>query len=388
MDGLLATLQKELARRNITQTELAKKMGVSVATVNNQLNGVYRMKFFYFVKLISCISDNYSQFERLIWEFLKELQDTKNKNNKLEIVREGLEWSLQNGNMQLLEYFINEDSKLTDNGELGKIYSLLAKRNQGLFKSLEFYDELETLKLHGYKRGESSVLLRISSIYALFESQSFNLFFHEIEKTMDLIERIKNKYLKKAYTMRIKEALAIAHMLKNELSVAQKLCEEILNDDDAEHFPLLVNSINLLMAQMNLFTDYEKSLEYLRKTLMLFQKPNFLKNAKRRLKRVEATHDFIKIVNKDFDGLFLTDRSEYAHFLAMQEEPELNKKALEILEELQKENGYLTPFQRFYKALALRNAHLMKEAEEEFLISGNRYYAQLPRMYLEARVTV
>lgn len=382
MNVLLLTIRKELARKGITQTELAKKIGVSVGTVNNYLKGVCRIKFFHFVKLITCIYDDDNKIEEMIWEFLKASQRMKIKNNKLEVVREGLEWSLHTGNMQLLEYFSQEDTKLTD-GELAKIYSLLAKRNKGYFRnSLEFYNELEKLKLNGYKRIESKILIRIASIYALFETQAFNLFFYEIKKAISLIEKVKNKYLKKAYMIRIKEALAVAYMLQNELTIAQKLCEEILGDDDAEHFPLTVCSIYLLLAQMNLFTDYEKSLEYIKKALTLHDNPR-LSNEIRRRKRIEATHDFIKIVNRDFDGLFFTDRSEYAHFLAVQEETELNKQAIEILEELQKENGYLTPFQLFYKALALRSDHLMKKAEEEFLISGNIYYAQLPRMYLE-----
>jgi transcriptional regulator with XRE-family HTH domain len=382
MDELLSTIQKELAKRNITQTELAKKMGVSVATVNNQLKGVYRMKFFYFVKLISCICNDYTQFEELIWKFLKASQKTKNKNNKLEIVREGLEWSLHNGNMQLLDYFINEDFKLTDNGELGKIYSLLAKRDKGLFRSLEFYEELEKLKLYGYKRGESAILLRIATIYALFESQSFNLFFYEAEKTIDLIKQIKNKYLKKAYMMRVKVALAIAHMVRNEIDKCRKICEEIMGDQLAEHFPLLVNSIHLVMAQITAFTDYQASLEYLKKALELFENSRFQESAKKRRLRIEATYDFVKIVNNDFQGLFLTDQVEYAHFLAAQEEQECRQKAIEILMQLEKENGHLSPFQLYYLALAKRDDQLMKQAEEEFLVSGNRYYSQLPRRYL------
>jgi transcriptional regulator with XRE-family HTH domain len=387
MDELLLTLQKELAKRNITQTELAKKIGVSVGTVNNYLKGTHRIKFFNFVKMLTCIYDDKHTIEQMIWLFLEKAQKMKAKNNKIDIVREGLEWSIHNGNMELLEYFIQEDTKLTDNGELGKIYSLLSKRNKGLFKSLEFYDELERLKLHGYKRGESAVLLKIASIYALFESQSFNLFFYEIDKALSLTEKIKNKYLKKAYTIRIKEALAVAYMVKNELPMAQKLCIELINDVDANHFPFTINSIYLLLAQIHLFNDYNKSLEYIQKALMLFEDHNF-KKYERRKRRIEATHDFIKIVNKDYDGLFLTDRVEYAHYLAMQNNPELRKKAVEIIDELQKENGYLSPFQMYYKALALKSDKLMKEAEEEFLVNGNKYYAQLPRMYLQKGLLV
>jgi|GEM_PF-3464783 len=377
MDKFLSVLQKGMEKKGLTQTVIAKTIGVSVGTVHNYLNGQQRMGFFVFVKFAKCIFEEH-EVKRLIWEFINCSPDNK-KYNKLDIVREGLEWSIQNAEPELLEYFIEQDFKLTRNGELGKIYDLFRQRSIGKLSHLKLYDELETLKIQGFKKGESATLLKIASMYALYESQAHTLFFFEAEKTMKQIDLIKNKYLKKAYSIRVKEALAIAFMLRNQLTKAEEYCNEILAERDIEHFPLIVNSVYLILAQIYSFSNYRKSLEFLHKSLSILDGKNHLHQYRRI--RVEATYDFIRILNNDFQNLYLTDPAEQAHYLAKQENQLSRRRAVEIIDRLEKTNGYISAFQLCYKALALRSKKLLKLSEEVFLENGDKFYVSLPRMY-------
>jgi hypothetical protein len=95
-----------------------------------------------------------------------------------------------------------------------------------------------------------------------------------------------------------------------------------------------------------------------------------------------ATHDFIKITNGMYKNLYLTDKAEEAHYLSSQPDESSKERALYLLEEIAKERGKLSPFQIYYKALALGDMQLMRFAEKEFLKNGDLFYAQLPRRYL------
>ncbi|MEH7458477.1 AimR family lysis-lysogeny pheromone receptor, partial [Bacillus sp. JJ1127] len=60
-----------------------------------------------------------------------------------------------------------------------------------------------------------------------------------------------------------------------------------------------------------------------------------------------------------------------------------NKKtAIAILEDLQKENGFLSSYQLYYLGLAKNDKNILIKSLESFEKEGNIFYARLPKIQL------
>jgi hypothetical protein len=122
-----------------------------------------------------------------------------------------------------------------------------------------------------------------------------------------------------------------------------------------------------ILALCHFFSDYQESYRYfnLYHDSMLMIGNESLANG---IKERDIT--FLKNVWGEISEV-PSDSVEAAHFYAKKGKREL---CLNILNNLET----LTPFQKYYKALALDDPKLLSEAFVDFLTSGNKFFANLP----------
>lgn len=370
MKRLMNRIKSDIEKQNITNKEIAKALGVSEALISNYFNLRNRISFVKFLDLINFVYGE--EPEHIIKEFCL-------KTEKLENDREALEWCSLNSKGELVEIMINkvknQDNKTQRTFAL--LYELLVDRYKCSLSPEEFLIRLEEIKMSGNVRQEAGVFINILSMYGHFDFKSSQVIKFYAKLAMTGLEKIANTFIKESYKIRINEMLAISSMKQQELEKSKQLCQLIITQQNEMRYPVIVNSIYCLLSELYVFSDYDKSLFYINKALLMTEKVN-MKLYKRRRKDLEATHDFIKITNNDFSSLYLTDKAEQAHYFAKRGTVESRKTALRLLDELEHENGRLSLFQQYYKALALQDMELMRRTYEDFLRQGETYYAQLP----------
>lgn len=375
MKKLLSNLKEDARSKKITNLAIAEKISVSESQVSNWFNLKFKIPFIRFIQITSIIHEND------VGKFNKYIMDYSLKITKKESVREACEWFSVNGKHQHLQKMIKTFKGFDP---IVNIYDLYLKRNSKRVHPQDFYIALNRIRAED---DEIELLRDIAALYAYLDLKSYKMLFlaDKILKDVDMLlnkekKKPKNKnrkeFLYNAYKVRVKEILAIAELKKNNVEYSEALAMEIIRE--SKFFPLPVISMYSLLAEINVFTNYQASLVYIKKALDFCGKLSINDN-KNMINGLKSTHDFIKIHNEDFDQLYLEDKAELAHFYAMKGERD---KSINLLNELEVERGSLTPHQLYYKALALRDKDIMELAGQEFSNSGDSYYLKMTRKTL------
>ncbi|MGG1483524.1 AimR family lysis-lysogeny pheromone receptor [Peribacillus castrilensis] len=362
MDTFLKKIQNEMDRREIQQKWLSSKMGVSPQSLNYYLKGTNKIKFFpFYILMINVFSDEKDIKEGLVSYI--------NKTDNVENLKSCLEWSIQNGEIELFELALNKADK-----ETSSVYSLLLLRRQNKISSKELFERAESLKLNQFKQKEIEVLLYIVSLYSLHDMKKFGGILLYADFVLKRVSTLKEGYLKDSFKIRVQELTAIALLKENSVDKAINFAKKIIEEGKDELFPLPIISMQNLLGEAYVFTDIKKSIEHNKKAIEMFENLKF-KNQNYEY-GLKATHDFIKITNNIFEGLYLIDKSEEAHLLAKQNDPKNKQKALEILNKLE-ENNALTAHQLYYRALATEDCKDFEISKKQFYKNEDYFYCQL-----------
>lgn len=349
-------------RRGIQQKSLAKKMGVSPPSLNYYLKGTNKIKFFpFYILMINVFSDKKDIKEGLVsWI---------NETDNVEHLKSCLEWSNLNAEIELFELALKKADK-----ETSSVYKLLLLRRQNKITSKELFEKAETLKLEQFKQKDMEVLLHIVALYSLHDMKKFGGIRLYADFVLKRVSALKEGYLKDAFKIRVQELAAIALLKENSVDKAINFAREIIEEGKEDLFPLPIISMHNLLGEAYVFTDPKKSIEQNKKAIEIYENLKF-KNHNYEY-GLKATHDFIKITNNIFEGLFLTDKSEEAHFLAKQNDPKYKQKSLEILSELEGKST-LTAHQLYYRALATGKWEDFEISKKEFYKNEDFFYCQL-----------
>ncbi|TYS55786.1 hypothetical protein FZD47_25515 [Bacillus infantis] len=370
MKKLMAKVKEEAGKRKIRYTVISKKLNVTTGMVSNYLNATNSISFFKFLELLNLIfeEENSNNKDGFIKEFFDFPQKT-------EYVKEAIEWSFVNGRIkqaaELLGNYEGKDDILT-------VYSLLLRRNQGSLSKEDYYKRIHELPLHSSDDHDLKTLWRIAQLYAILDFKGYSLVDFHTKEIENLIEGISNEFLAASFRLRIMEAAAYTSLRRNEVSKCRLAAIKAIKDTNEEMFPIPVSSIYNLLAESYVFENAAVALEYNKKALQIFNKS--LPENVHRKRALEATADFIKIHSGDNKELFLSDPAERIHLLAMSKHKDENELALELLEKIEREEGELSPFQKYYKGLADKNIKTLLEAEEAFVLRGDIFYSYLPKL--------
>jgi hypothetical protein len=370
VEHVILQIERELERKGISKFYLARMLNVTSACINEYFRGTRRFKFQDFLQIIRLLFDEQTHQHRLIEEYCLSTEST-------EAIREAMEWAANNGFYELLSRLINIYPS-----HFSELYSLLLKRNQSQLSPVQFYHESEMIKFkigNEIKVPEIKVFVGILLMYSFLDLHSYSSILPIANHTLHQTEQIMNHYIRESYVMRIKEILTIHYMKQLKLENAIKIAKEVINLANFEQFPLSVNFMLYLLAEMHVYSDYRKSTYYIEKAIEHFARLGLSENLKNRKQMLLAMHDFIKITNGVQQNLYLLGEVEQAYYLSVQPHQEAKERALYILEGVANKKGKLSPFELYVKALAANDLYLMKFSEEEFLRSGDLFHAQLPK---------
>jgi transcriptional regulator with XRE-family HTH domain len=377
MNKIFIKLNNICENKNISITTLAEKLGLSVASVSNYFGGEQQMKFIKFVQLLDILIEDYKNKIDLIFRFCKDTPTLEND-------RVAIEWASNYSEFELQEYLITKMAANATNKTHAEPHKHLLKRNKKQISKQDFFDVVSNINKKSNKRPETEVLREISYIYSLWDLgvYNINLMIALAEKAKGKIIEINSEdsqYIRDSYLIKINEMLANIHLKNNDVEKAREFAHGILSMDNREMFPSPLISTYRILAESYLLENPKTAIEYIDKSVDLLSKGSVeLNNLKK--EGIRSTSDFIRIYNRVYTNLYLDDKSERAHYHASKGE---GSKAVGLLNEIEKEQGCLTPHQLYYKALALNSKTILKQSEKEFYGKNDFYYAQIPEICLE-----
>lgn len=372
-EKLLAFIDYQREKSGITKKEIAKKLDVSESTVTNLFKHRHKIKYMTFIELTRIVYGRYHH------EYIRYFC----MDSQLDIEREALEWAYSNSDMQVLKILINKASIKADIDPIVRVYELQMKRLEKSISEQDFFEGVEEVFYTNKNLDlETLVLIGISTIYHLVDVAAYSAVAAKSQNTLKQINNVQSSYLKNAYSLRIKITLTVASMRSKQLDVAKELSEELAQQHVLEMFPLFYNNALICLSEIYVFTNKEKSFKYINQSVQLMN-DGFIDENPRWKAVVKSTYDFVHIYHNDFQDLFFEEPAEKAHYYAKQLHITEREKALKILNEIEAENGGLSNFQSYYKALAMRDLKLMHKVKDKFYQSGDFYYVQLPQDFIE-----
>jgi transcriptional regulator with XRE-family HTH domain len=377
MNKLFLYLQNICEIKNIKQEMIAARIGVGTASVSNYFNGKQEIKFINFLYLLDYLVEDQKKKSELVFDFCK--HSTKH----IESDRVAIEWASNNSEFKLQELLIRKMKKNDTNKPHAEPYEILIRRNFNNIDKKEFFKATKSLHKKKFNKPETEVLMEIAYIYALWDLGVYKLEMMTFlaEMAAEKLERITSKdtqYIKRSFSIRIKEMLANLYLKGNEIEKVREIANSIFDMEDLHLYPSPIISIYRVLAESYLFTDKDQSIEYIDKSLRLLNDGSTSLNEMKR-DGIQSTSDHIRIHNGMLENLFLTDQSELAHYYATVGEVE---KALNVLDTIRKKGKELTAHQLYYKAKALNNKQLMERSRKAFYENNDRFYAQMPEIYL------
>ncbi|MEC2394225.1 hypothetical protein BK717_28690 [Bacillus thuringiensis serovar malayensis] len=376
LDKFLGSLIDTIDFQRRNQRDLAKEMGVAGGTLSKNLTGKTQFGFWSLVKLLNILYDDINKRQEMLYKFCSV---TTSKIN----LRIAMEYANAKGDLGLLKLVVDSEknSSLAMNREWAYAYELVWMRSSGILQGKALLDELEERKKRKIiKTEEIKVLYGILTFYTMYDLEKFNSLFDYAEVMQPNIELITDEFIRAAYSGRIKEGLSYAYLMQDKVGKARELCHEILNlEDDKECFSLLRASALVYLAESYTFESYERATWYINKSLDMLD----LCQSERANKRKEAiwtTYAFIKLVNQqELDNIIIYHPAEEAFFEIVKGN---SQRAIEILIELEKNKGFLTPMQYCYLGIAKNDVTLIENSIMQFECEGNRFYSKFPKKML------
>ncbi|KXY54453.1 hypothetical protein AT261_05860 [Bacillus cereus] len=376
IDRFLSSLIDTIDFQRRNQRDLAKEMGVAGGTLSKNLAGKTQFGFWSLLKLLNILYDDINKRQEMLYKFCSV---TTSKIN----LRIAMEYANAKGDLGLLKLVVDseKESSLAMNREWAYAYELVWMRSSGILQGKALLDELEERKKRKIiKTEEIKVLYGILTFYTMYDLEKFNSLFDYAEVMQPNIELITDDFIRAAYSGRIKEGLSYAYLMQDKVDKARELCHEILHlKDDKDCFSLLRASALVYLAESYTFESYERATWYINKSLEMLDLCQS-ERANKRKESIFTTHAFIKLVNQqELDNIKIYHPAEEAFLEIVKGN---SQKAVEILVELERNKGFLTPMQYCYLGIAKNDITLIENSIMQFECEGNRFYSKLPKKML------
>ncbi|KAB2397357.1 AimR family lysis-lysogeny pheromone receptor [Bacillus cereus] len=376
IDRFLSSLIDTIDFQRRNQRDLAKEMGVAGGTLSKNLTGKTQFGFWSLLKLLNILYDDINKRQEMLYKFCSV---TTSKIN----LRIAMEYANAKGDLGLLKLVVDseKESSLAINREWAYAYELVWMRSSGILQGKALLDELEERKKRKIiKTEEIKVLYGILTFYTMYDLEKFNSLFDYAEVMQPNIELITDDFIRAAYSGRIKEGLSYAYLMQDKVDKARELCHEILHlKDDKDCFSLLRASALVYLAESYTFESYERATWYINKSLEMLDLCQS-ERANKRKESIFTTHAFIKLVNQqELDNIKIYHPAEEAFLEIVKGN---SQKAVEILVELERNKGFLTPMQYCYLGIAKNDITLIENSIMQFECEGNRFYSKLPKKML------
>jgi hypothetical protein len=363
-------VKTDAKKRGFTGKKIARWIDVSEGMVTKYYKAESDMPAIKFIELARLIYQDQEEVAKsCILEFIKKTVRSDN-------LQELLEWAANTGDCD----YIEKVQERIINSTLIKdslIYQMIRERNMEKITPEEFYLKIEDFKISEHLLFDSKILLKIATLYAQLDLKSYAVVIPLASNIIENLDAITSDYLQQSFRLRTLEVLAYAYLKLGQVEEVDRIATEFCCAEVSDRFPLPCNSLIRIVAEANLFTNPEKSISLIEEAIAMLKRKK-LSSHSMRVAALKSTHDFIKIHNNHFDGLYLNDLSEKAHYFAKKG---MKNEALIVLGEIEKTNKKLSAHQYYYKALATNEKCYYQKALNEFIRQGDSFYTQLITKY-------
>ncbi|MFS0780351.1 AimR family lysis-lysogeny pheromone receptor [Bacillus sp. 1P06AnD] len=263
-----------------------------------------------------------------------------------------------------------ESSSCQDDRTWASLYLLLTRHafnditpEELIAASMDIHSTTEEMKLF-------SMILHL---YGLHDMEMFDALYKISSHVLLKVENLENDYLRDAYRTQLLQIHASSNLLINQLDVCKETCKQLLAIGKQQVYPAIYANVYHALASSYLFTDYTQVLKYLELAEKTIAHLPFAYIKEKR----QNIHNTLSFCNNLW-GCSLDkepdDPSEIAHQLI-----KLDKlgEARFLLETLYEQQGFFTPFQEFYYALATKDKIRLQLAKEKFSLQSSYFYLQL-----------
>lgn len=380
MEMLLKKMHEDLKSNGYTNRKLATLFNVSHTTVNSYFSQSTKFDFMHYVETLRLYEPDNINFRR---ESLLKSFGYMSPNNE----RLGLEALNMYGEFELQKNLIakilnnkdtNKNARL--NKKMAEVYQLLSLRNEGFINKHEFFKAVDEFrKSKKISTNELKIISDFALIYSHLDFNDHKMVMKYTKQLTPYIEEIKKGTLKTSFTLRAKEMLATSSHHANELEQARNYCFEIINEP-SNKYECMKALAYCILGETYIFEDYSIAKHYFEQGISTLENPTNRKCIVRK-KAIENTLNFLKIYwRKDLKIITPTDKAEKAFLYAVTNREE---EALLLLDELERENGMLSPIQKYYKGLATGDKKYFEESIADFEKLGDFFYSRLSRERLK-----
>lgn len=356
------------------QEDIAKELGITPGSFSKNLTGKTQFGFWNAIKLFNLLYLNdISKQREMLHTFCSVTSSKKN-------LRIAMEYANVKGDLSLLKLVVDQEKKssLVTNREWAYVYELVWQRSSGTVAKQELLDTLEDRKGNKViKTIEMKILYGILTCYTMCDLETYNSLFEYAEVLLPKVEEVTDSFIKASYFGRIKECLSFAYLGQDKLENLRSTCHEILElENPMNCFNLLRASAFVYLAESYTFDCYDIASKYINKSLEQLGSCDFERELQRK-QLILNTFAFIKLVNKqELRNIEIYHPAEKAFLEITKGNYE---DAVEILNDLEKKNGILTPMQYCYLGIAKNDITLIEKSIELFECAGNRFYCKFPK---------
>lgn len=251
------------------------------------------------------------------------------------------------------------------------IYSILSKRRDGLLTGTDLIDAIFKVK---NTNNETLILSLIIHLYGISETGLYEPF-HKVRRVIvPMVELMDNDFLRESYSIRLAEMEVLTYLYMSKIDLCREKCMKVIERRELEvYFPVIYSVFYHTLGQSFMFENYQVAKYWLNKSMAtLSSLPADIQS--KRMSFLINTMDFLNSFwGVDTDSI-PKDEAEKAHRYLVTGRTE---EALHILDNLKKENGYLTSYQLFFYSIATDNEKLMQVARDVFTSNSNFFYLQL-----------
>ncbi|WP_074594164.1 AimR family lysis-lysogeny pheromone receptor [Bacillus cereus] len=375
---ILERIHKDLNDKGITNRQLAAMFNISHSKINDSFTRKREFDFYIFTEILNLLYPHDYNFRKM--EVLKYCEEAKRKVN----LRVAFEYLDMCGELGVLQYLIDKEKGSNNilNRKFANAYELLYLRNAGNMNTQTFF-KIVKRKMEQRKSTDdiSKIPMDFSLIYAFFDYRNYNLVSEYTNDLLSQIKKLKNPFLRFSYELRTMELLATSFHRNNELEKARELCTEMIAKQGRVAL-IPKATAYCIMGETYILSDYELSKYYLDKGLQLMISPNNQKMLKKK-QMIQTTLDFLNIhFEENLDDIEPKNPAELAYLYVKRG---LNQQADKLIEEIKRNNNFLTPLQVFIQALAREDMTLMREALLAFERNNDLFYAELPKNVLKLK---
>ncbi|MDD0821600.1 AimR family lysis-lysogeny pheromone receptor [Bacillus cereus] len=391
----LNDMHESLKSNGYTNRKLATRFNVTHTTVNSYFNKPGKFDFMHLVDALKLYKPKDINFRR---KCIKECIPTlshKNLKLALEVLDMFGEYELQDEVIQqIMSFKINKYEKEKKKGNsktvrinlnLVPLYKTLRERSEKTITPKVFFEKVDKMrKCQKYTDNELVIISVLNTIYSFFDLGNYKMVNEYIQQLLPDIMKIKCHTLRDSLLLRIKEMQIFVTLHENNLDESRELCFEIINDQTNCYVSTKAVAY-CKIGESYVFSNYQSAKEYMEKSLNVIGDPVNRKLEIRR-EKVLNTLLFLKIYHKKELHTINIENLDDAEKAFLYVKLGENQKAIEILQILENNNGYLSSFQLYYMGLAVGGEEGKKYLEmslESFSKSGDFFYVFLPKTALE-----